>query len=279
MTRQPDLPLYGRDAAAALRRREACRLEADGEKFRLLLDAMRRREFRRLVDIGCGWGQLLAEVAAALPDVELWGVDESPDRAREVAASCPAAKVVLCRADALDLPDAHFDMAVTSQVLHEVRLFGRGGELVAVVGEIRRILAPGGQWLLLDHLDAGEGEVTVFLPAPAKDQLAEFERTFRYAPAAHESLQDGTVRIPRRCLQDFLTKAWSLGTAMEPIEMAETHNVFRRKDTERLLAENGFAVECWQELADIRADLARVGGRLLHGEPWRRKFLAVAARA
>ncbi|MGB2824917.1 MAG: hypothetical protein WBF17_28355, partial [Phycisphaerae bacterium] len=72
-----ETPLYGGDEAAALRRREADRARDDDEKFALLLD--RLGECRRLVDIGCGWGQLLAKVAAASADAELWGADESPD--------------------------------------------------------------------------------------------------------------------------------------------------------------------------------------------------------
>ena len=280
MTEQPnEPPLYGRDAAASLRRREASWVKDNDEKFRLLLTAVRRCDpCRRLVDVGCGWGQLLGKIAAAMPAVELWGVDESADRARDVAEACPAAKVVICRADALDLPAAHFDVAVTSQMLHEVKLFGRPGELEAVLAEVHRVLAPGGRWLLLDHLDAGDGEVTVSLPAPAKASLTELERKYRYYKAVHEDLPDGTTHLSRRCLQDFLTKTWSLGTAMEPMEMAETHNVFQRAETEHLLSEAGFALREWIDFADVAADLARVGGSLVEGRPWCRKVLAVAGK-
>ncbi|HUS90442.1 MAG TPA: methyltransferase domain-containing protein [Phycisphaerae bacterium] len=274
---EDDGPLYGSDAAEALRRREASRAKDSDEKFALLLAAVRAGgRCRRLVDIGCGWGQFLAKVAEALPAVELWGVDESPERLKDAAGACARARVVLCRADRLALPDAHFDVAVASQVLHELKLFGRPGELAGALAEARRVLVPGGRFLLLDHLDAGDGEVTVRLPPPARARLAEFERKFRCYEAAHEDLPGGAVRITRRCLQDFLTKDWSLGTAMEPMEMAETHNVFRREETEALLASRGLEVLAWQSFADIRADLRRAGGQLVEGAPWFRKFLSSA---
>jgi len=270
-------PLYDREAAAFLQRREAGRAAGDDEKFALLLGEL--ADCRRLVDIGCGWGQFLGKVAAARPDVtELWGVDESPDRAADVAAACPAARTVICRADRLDLPDAHFDVAVTSQMLHEVKLFGRPGQMAETLAEIRRVLAPGGRWLLLDHQDAGDGEAVVSMPAALTARLAEFESRFRFYDASHEQLPDGSIRISRRCLQDFLTKAWSLGSPMERMEMNETHNVFRRAETVGLLASAGFTVTRWLDFADIREDLARAGAELLSGTRWPRKFLVTATK-
>lgn len=271
-----ETPLYGGDEAAALRRREADRAGDDDEKLALLLE--RLGDCRRLVDIGCGWGQLLAKVAAASAEAELWGADESPDRAKDIAEVCPGAKVVVCRADRLELPEAYFDAAVTSQVLHEVRLFGGAERLSAALRGIHRCLAPGGRYLLLDHQDAGRGETIVSLPPAAMAKLAEFEGSFRSYGASHGQQPAGGVRISRRCLQDFLTKAWSLGTPMESMEMAETHNVFQRVETERMLSEAGFALREWIDFADIAADLARVGGVLIDGRPWRRKFLAVALK-
>ncbi len=186
--------------------------------------------------------------------------------------------MVICKADRLELPGTYFDAAVTSQVLHEVKLFGAEGDLPATLRGIHRCLAPGGRYLLLDHQDAGTGEVVVSLPPAAMQKLAEFERGFRFYEASHEEEAGGAVRMSRRCLQDFLTKAWSLGTPMEPTEMNETHNVFRRAETEHLLSAAGFAVREWIDFADITADLARAGGSPLEGRPWCRKFLAVAVK-
>jgi len=273
MTTNSD-PLYDRAAAEALSRRETDRRRADAEKFELLTDAV--GACHRLVDIGCGGGQLLARLRGRVD--ELWGVDESPDRLRQTQAACPSARPVCCRADRLDLPADHFDVAVVSQVLHEVKLFGTEGELHRVLCGIRRVLVPGGRCLLLDHADAGEGEVGARLPAALIDRLAEFERTYRYAAVTHQDLGDGAIRITRRGLQDFLTKVWALGTAMEPIEMNETHNVFVEPDLVAVVEAAGFTDCDWRPFRDIRADLADAGGELIHGAPWSRKFLMIAER-
>jgi len=246
----------------------------DSIKHGLLLDHL--GACRRLVDVGAGWGQFLALAAERVE--EIWAVDESPDRARDIHKACPKAKVVICRADRLELPDEYFDAAVTSQMLHEVKLFGEKGELEEALSEIHRVLTRGGRYLLLDHLDAGDGEVIVHFPADQLAKLHEFEDKYTFYKAAHAPAERGNIRISRRCLQDFLTKDWSLNSAMEEMEMNETHNVFEERATKDLVTSVGFDVREWIRFSDIAADLARHGGRLIEGTPWGRKFLLVAEK-
>lgn len=271
---KPPRPLYDKARADSLREREASRHNQNGQKFTLLLEHLGRP--RRLVDIGCGWGQFLQ--AACEYANELWGVDESPDRIKDAEQTCPKAKFVICQAEQLQLPDAYFDVAVTSQVLHEVKLFGSGAELQTVLREIRRVLADGGRYFLLDHRDAGEGDVTVRLAREKTEQLFQFEEKFKYYKAEHRDVKDGVIKISRRCLQDFLTKTWALGSPMESMEMNETHNVFERNQTCRLVQTAGFAVDKWIAFSDICQDLKLAGGELLAGEPWFRKFLLISTR-
>jgi len=265
-------PLYGAEEAKSLQDREGFLEKQDQLRFPLLLENL--GACRRLVDIGCGWGQFLGLAQDRVP--ELWGVDESPDRIEDVKRSCPKAKMVICRADRLTLPDRHFDAAVTSQMLHEVKLFGEEGELTKVLQEIERDLKNGGRYLLLDHLDAGEGEAVARLPDEKMEQLTEFERKFKFYPARHQLVEANVIRTSRRCLQDFLTKTWSFNTGMESMEMKETHNVFQKEETFGLMESCGFKVHKWIEFSDIRDELKAVGGEMVEGEAWNRKFLLVA---
>ena len=264
-------PLYGKAEAECLEVRETMR--DDDTKYGLLLEYL--GPCRRLVDIGAGWGQFLALAAERVEEV--WAVDECPDRVKDLHKACPKAKVVICRADRLDLPDEYFDAVVTSQMLHEVKLFGEEGELAQALSEIHRVLASGGRYLLLDHQDAGDGEVIVHLPKEQLAKLAEFERKYQFYKATHAEA-DGNIRISRRCLQDFLSKDWSLGATMEEIEMNETHNVFEEKATRELVASSGLKVKQWIGFSDITVDLDRHGGKLIEGAPWCRKFLLVAEK-
>lgn len=265
-------PLYGKAEAECLEVRETMR--DDGAKYGLLLEHL--SECRRLVDIGAGWGQFLALAGERVEEV--WAVDECPERVKDLHKTCPKAKVVICRADKLDLRDSYFDAVVTSQMLHEVKLFGQEGELARALSEIHRVLAKGGRYLLLDHQDAGDGDVVVRLPKEQLTKLGEFERKYQFYKATHADAGGGNIRISRRCLQDFLSKDWSLNSAMEEMEMNETHNVFEEKATSELVASSGLKVRQWIGFSDITVDLDRHGVRLIEGDPWRRKFLLVAEK-
>jgi ubiquinone/menaquinone biosynthesis C-methylase UbiE len=271
----PEEPLYGKAEADALRAREEAKWASEtAEKCAVIEPYL--ADCRRLVDIGCGWGQF---VRFAIPRVlEVWGVDESADRMDDCREACPEARLVRCRADDLDLPDGYFDVAVASQMMHEVALFGQPGELHRALSEVRRILAPGGEFLLLDHADAGEGSVVIEMPTSLLAHLVEFESKYRFRAVAHEELSPGVVRISKRDLQDLLTKIWSFGTDMEPMEMAETHNVFRRDELEAAAVAAGLRPVDWVRFTDLGAELAGFGGRFVEGGPWLRKFLLVAAR-
>ncbi|HDY65207.1 MAG TPA: class I SAM-dependent methyltransferase [Phycisphaerae bacterium] len=265
-------PLYGKAEAECLEVRETMR--DDGTKYGLLLEHL--GPCRRLVDIGAGWGQFLALAGQRVEEV--WAVDECPDRVKDLHKACPKAKIVICQADRLELPDDYFDAVVTSQMLHEVKLFGDEGELAQALSEIRRVLTKGGRYLLLDHQDAGDGEVVVHLLEDQMATLGEFERKYRFYKAAHVAADSGKIRIFRRCLQDFLSKDWSLNSTMEEMEMKETHNVFEQHVTSELVTSTGLKVREWIGFSDITADLASHGGKLIEGDPWCRKFLLVTEK-
>jgi ubiquinone/menaquinone biosynthesis C-methylase UbiE len=266
--------LYGESEAEFFRKRAKPGDKQDLRKVDLMSNYL--GGCKRLVEIGCGWGQFLG-IASKKVD-EVWGVDESVEMTKGIKDNCPQAKLVVCRADNLDLPSEYFDIAVTSQMLHEVKLFGTLDELYKSLSEIRRVLALGGKYLLLDHLDAGDGNVDIFLPPEKVDLLQEFESKFEYYHAKHSVMAADIIRIPKRTLQDFLTKDIFLNSAMEPMEMNETHNVFTRKETEEYLAAVGMEIEDWIEFMDISHDLDKKDGRFISGKPWMRKFLCVAVK-
>ncbi|NIP44710.1 MAG: methyltransferase domain-containing protein [candidate division Zixibacteria bacterium] len=271
---QSDESLYGASEADFFRKRAESWDKRDLQKFDLMLKYC--EDSTRLVDVGCGWGKFL-EIASKQVD-EVWGVDESIEMTKGIEQNCPRAQVVICRADNLDLPSGYFDIAVTSQMLHEVKLFGTRDELYRSLSEIRRILVSGGKYLLVDHLDAGDGNVDVFLPSEKVKLLQEFESKFKYYRAKHNVMAGDIIRISKRTLQDFLSKDIFLNSPMESLEMNETHNVFTRGEVEDCLAAVGMRIEDWIEFMDVTDDLINKDGRFISGKPWMRKFLCVAAR-
>jgi SAM-dependent methyltransferase len=108
-----------------------------------------------VAEIGCGPGQVGAFVAGAGRRVV--GLDLSPEMARRAAAHLGAAAVGDMRA--LPLRDAACGgLLAFYSVIHV-----RRGELSGVLGEFRRVLAPGGRLLLSAHEGDGEAAQDEFL--------------------------------------------------------------------------------------------------------------------
>lgn len=145
-----------------------------------LLDAARIRPGERVLEIGCGTGNLALLVKREVPDAEVTGLDPDPlalHRAERKAARAGVA-IRFDRGFAGELPyaDASFDHVLSSFMFHHVP----EAEQEPLLAEARRVLAPGGR---LDLLDFGG-------TAPARGRIA---RRMQRNAHMHGNLGD---RIP-----------------------------------------------------------------------------------
>jgi ubiquinone/menaquinone biosynthesis C-methylase UbiE len=106
----------------------------------------------RILDAGCGTGEITARLAARFPAAEVLGVDVLPGplalaRAR-VAGLAPRVRVEQRSIFDLGLPDASFDLVVCRHVLQAVP------DAPAALAELARVTRPGG-WLHLVAEDYG----------------------------------------------------------------------------------------------------------------------------
>lgn len=91
----------------------------------------------RILDLGCGDGQLTMRLAAT--GAKVVGVDASPQMV--AAAQSRGAEAVQGNAESLPFPDQDFDAVFSNAVLHWVR------DHDAMMGEVRRVLRPGGRFV------------------------------------------------------------------------------------------------------------------------------------
>ncbi|BDG02414.1 class I SAM-dependent methyltransferase [Anaeromyxobacter oryzae] len=126
------------------------RLMGFGERFRAFeLRALGALDGKRVLDVGCGTGALLAELREAKP-ARLVGIDPDPAMLAQAEPKLRAAGVTaeLLRgsADALPFPDGSFDVVVSSLMFHHLD----GPTKRAALREWRRALAPRGALVLVD---------------------------------------------------------------------------------------------------------------------------------
>jgi len=106
----------------------------------------------RVLEIGCGTGNVLARMWRARPDVEMVGIDPDAaalDRARTKLPG--SVRLERGYADALPLPDAHVDRVLSSFMFHHLPPDQQPGAL----REVRRVLRPGGSLHLVDIASGG----------------------------------------------------------------------------------------------------------------------------
>lgn len=115
---------------------------------RMAFDALYLSEGDTVVDIGCGNGLMTEEIARAVGAAgRVIGVDPSEDMRAPASTRCAAFPTVQIKdglADALPIQDGGAEKAVAVQVLEYLP------DIPAAIGEVFRILRPGGRFVAVD---------------------------------------------------------------------------------------------------------------------------------
>jgi SAM-dependent methyltransferase len=93
---------------------------------------------RRVADVGCSWGYGTAAIAGGRPRRSVIGIETDPAYVATARRRFPDLTILPADAATLPLPDAAADAVVLLDVLEHV------AEPDVVLGEIRRVLRPGG---------------------------------------------------------------------------------------------------------------------------------------
>jgi ubiquinone/menaquinone biosynthesis C-methylase UbiE len=126
------------------------------EKWAFYVDATTRQTLARItvqphdrvLDVGCGTGELLTRLAAKYPEARLAGLDPVPEMLK-VARRKLSVKVELRVgwANELPWPDDSFDIVVSCNMFHYIT------HPVEAVREMERVLRPRGKMVITDWCD------------------------------------------------------------------------------------------------------------------------------
>lgn len=132
----------------------------------------------RVLEIGCGTGNVLAAMARRHPGATLIGLDPDLEALERARAKLPAGvRLEQGFADALPLPDADVDRVLSSLMLHHLPAEEQPGAL----REARRVLRPGGSIHILDM----EGQATGTLARLAGKAMHALSRSTPSAGHGH----------------------------------------------------------------------------------------------
>jgi ubiquinone/menaquinone biosynthesis C-methylase UbiE len=126
---------------------------------------------QRVLDVGCGIGNLLRATGKQHPDAELTGLDPDPKALARARRKLQRAGVTvrLDRGFAQELPhpDGSFDRVFSSLMFHHLDSASKD----AMLAEVRRVLRPGGLLVLADAVVDGHGHG--HRPARMREQLRD----------------------------------------------------------------------------------------------------------
>jgi ubiquinone/menaquinone biosynthesis C-methylase UbiE len=98
-------------------------LGVDGAR-RALIEQARLEPDHKVLDVGCGTGTLVAQIARAHPEVQVTGLDPDPKALargrREAARTGAVIRFDQGFSDALPYPDAQFDRVLSSFMFHHL---------------------------------------------------------------------------------------------------------------------------------------------------------------
>lgn len=116
----------------------------------------------RLLDVGCGTGRMLHQLAIAHPRLRYYGLDLSPyylQHARSLLGSVEHLSLVADNAEAMPFRDGFFDVVTSVHLFHELPFEARRN----VYREMWRVLRPGGLAVIEDSAQMSEsGELAFF---------------------------------------------------------------------------------------------------------------------
>jgi ubiquinone/menaquinone biosynthesis C-methylase UbiE len=103
---------------------------------------------RRILDVGCGGGELLAFFkASGATDSNLFGVDLLPARIEAARRLLPSSRLSVGNGESLDFPDASFDLITLFVVFSSILSWQMTQRLAR---EVARLVRPGGAILIYE---------------------------------------------------------------------------------------------------------------------------------
>lgn len=102
-----------------------------------VIDELREFAPRRVLDVGCGTGQLAARLPDALDAEQVWGCDAAPGMLEQARRRSAAVDWIQGTAENVPLPDGSVDAIVSTEAFHWF-------DQPAALREFHRLLTPGG---------------------------------------------------------------------------------------------------------------------------------------
>ena len=156
-----------------------------------LVARLTRDNPRTVLDIGCGWGELMLRILAAAPDATGFGLDTDEGdlaRGRENAkARGLADRVTFARESGVGTTRGPADLVLCLGASHTLTEVEPPGHTAAALTELRRLVTPGGRVLFTEgfwHRTPTEAELAGMWPGTTAGEFGDLAALVDLAVAA-----------------------------------------------------------------------------------------------
>ena len=114
-----------------------------------IIDQVNPQPKQKILDVGCGTGWAVREIARQVPEADAYGIDISGEMirlAQQQSQGLESAHFQQGDSEHISFPDEHFDAVICSSSFHHYP------NPVASLSEIRRVLKNGSALFLLDRI-------------------------------------------------------------------------------------------------------------------------------
>jgi ubiquinone/menaquinone biosynthesis C-methylase UbiE len=206
---------------------ESLRLMSDAQgrnSYRALADALLENsvEAPRLLDLGCGDGAFLAEVAALKPAAALSGIDLTASDVELAKKRCPTATLYVGDFTTFPFEPNSFDLVASHLVLM------LSGPLEPVLAQVQRVLTPGGTFaFVVDDLNAAPGRYAELMKV-AMNAAGVESATTPFRPAVDRRLYERNTLAPLLAQYGLRMEIFAPHVLCGDFALPELWEMFRR---------------------------------------------------
>ncbi|MEO0112019.1 MAG: methyltransferase domain-containing protein [candidate division WOR-3 bacterium] len=233
------------------------------ERKRYLNNLFRFVKKGKIIELGCGSGFVLQELAKRFKDSLIVGVDKDSKRLLE-AAKLGLRNVLLINSDILklNLLENQFDTVLLIAVFHEIYSFNKNKGLEKLFLIVNKILKKKGVFLIEDYVIPEKTIVELELKnANAYNKFSLFIDEYEKRKIRYQKVND-LIRLNLKDALEFLTKYFSIGTNRWDFEKKEIHYFLDFNAYQKLINKFGFKIKyhkIWQrdfrDIEEIKKDI------------------------
>jgi len=170
-----------------------------------ILNATRECHATRALDVGTGTGKIMKAIRNKYPECECWGIDSSETMLGRIEDKDNYIIKVINAEDLSEISNHYFDLVTARMVFHHI------GNIQKAISEIRRVLKPGGLFIVCEGNPPSTGAIDwytrMFSYKEERSTLTEIDLINMFVKAGFSDITTKTIIMKDCSLSNWLANS------------------------------------------------------------------------